>query len=527
MSESNPIDEQLNSIQQSTVSNIDSHEGSGHIVSSLLALTSRLSLMIKDSDRSLDKRFAQLRQMIDKGSSNKVLYPHVVDLNKRVEQTYQGSENSLIKLQSIIHQTSTKLQNINGLPPKLRQQLKAFMQQSTPYGYNQNLARLAVIIDYYHQALTNKPLNASASIQVSEPSVNNDTHHRILDDSNHRRISDELQCMISELDFDKKTNSQLAAIRLQLLDGIDPEEIPSLCQKIIQLMIDGFREERKQTQEYLLSLTQNLQQMDRNFEQSVEMSQDIQQHYNVQNKTLKRQILNLGVEIKSVEDLAYAKELLQKRVVQLGSLFKQNEQLEEQLSSLANQLQYLNAQLEQVRQQTAEQQQRMTSQKQQLFIDKLTQIYNRNALDERMELEYKRWKRYGYELGLAIIDIDNFKRINTQYGHLAGDKALKIIARALQSSLRDTDFLARFGGEEFVLLMPQINTDSLHLPLDHLREHIASLPFRFKGQQVSISISIGATLYRDNDQLIDAFERADQALFEIKTSHSDSTNIIL
>lgn len=210
----------------------------------------------------------------------------------------------------------------------------------------------------------------------------------------------------------------------------------------------------------------------------------------------------------------------------MSNVLKENDRLDQQVQELAQRLTLMETQLERVRKQSEQHQKRLDTKRNQLFIDSLTQIYNRNALDERMELEYKRWRRYGYQLGLAIIDIDHFKVINQQFGHLAGDKALKVVARALQSSLRDTDFLARFGGEEFVILMPKINADDLSIPLEHVCEHIRSLPFRFKQQQVTITVSIGATLFRDTDKLLDAFERADQALYEAKSRSIDSINII-
>lgn len=487
----------------------------------------RLSIISKGFDLALDNRLAELRQKIDQNASSSEIHLAIENITRRLESSYRkNGQNDLLKFQALANTATDKLQNINGLPPKLRQQLKEFTNQSAPYSYQENIARLGSILEFYHQALTNKPGGIEQVAKEPEQKAAI-PKHSLLDDKQHQRICDELQCIISELDFEKSTNEELSKIRNQLLDGVAPELIPSICQRVIQLMLNGFREERKQTQEYLLSLNQDLEHMDKSFGQNVDLSKQLQQSYSVQNKTLKRQVLNMGVELKDVDDLEYAKELMQQRIIQMGSLFKQNEQLEAQFQDLTLQLQNLNNQLDQLRQQSTEQQQKITSQKQQLFIDKLTQIYNRSALDERMELEFKRWRRYGYDLGLAIIDLDHFKAVNNQFGHLAGDKALKVIARALQSSLRDTDFLARFGGEEFVLLMPKINAEDLHLPLDHLREHISSLPFRFKQQQISITATIGATLFRDNDRLLDAFERADQALYEAKNQGLNHTNVIL
>ncbi|GAL07668.1 GGDEF domain family protein [Photobacterium aphoticum] len=80
-------------------------------------------------------------------------------------------------------------------------------------------------------------------------------------------------------------------------------------------------------------------------------------------------------------------------------------------------------------------------------MDNLTKVYNRAALNDRLEHEYRRWLRYQHPLCVALIDIDNFKAINENYGHFAGDKVLKIIARTLSQSVADTDFIARFSDD--------------------------------------------------------------------------------
>jgi diguanylate cyclase (GGDEF)-like protein len=192
---------------------------------------------------------------------------------------------------------------------------------------------------------------------------------------------------------------------------------------------------------------------------------------------------------------------------------------------LLTHLSNMEAKLRLMKDETAEYKKRLSIQKHKLFLDSLTQVHNRAALDERLELEYKRWLRYGTPLCLAIIDIDHFKHINDNYGHMAGDKALKVVAKALQNALRDTDFIARFGGEEFVVLLPNINPDKYQKPLENLRQTIKSIPFRFRDARVEITISIGATLFRTGDHTTDAFERADKALYSSKHSGRDQVNL--
>ncbi|MFM2482477.1 diguanylate cyclase [Celerinatantimonas sp. YJH-8] len=487
----------------------------------LYNLVSHLCVACKGIHKSLDNRLAELSQQLETGKNISQMLPFLINLDQMLKLYVPQVSSNYLYLQALIHSSTNKLKQVNGLPPKLRQQLKEFSEQTTPETFSENQQRLAQVFEFYHLALTNKPISFTPELESSAP-----VKHSLLDQHHHQRICDELQRLISELDFHGKATQQLQKIRDQLLTGVSPDVLPNLCQQVIQLMIEGMREERKESQEYVFSLNQNLQRMNQDFSEHVALSQNIHQNSRVQHKSLTKQIVNLGLEVKASDDLNYTKQLVQQRIIQIGNVLKENDRLDQQVQELAQRLALMDTQLERLRKQSEQQQKRLDTKRNQLFIDSLTQVYNRNALDERMELEYKRWRRYGYQLAIAIIDIDHFKVINQQFGHLAGDKALKVVARALQSSLRDTDFLARFGGEEFVILMPKINADDLMIPLEHVCEHIRSLPFRFKQQQVTITVSIGATLFRDNDKLLDAFERADQALYEAKSRAIDSINII-
>jgi diguanylate cyclase (GGDEF) domain len=115
-----------------------------------------------------------------------------------------------------------------------------------------------------------------------------------------------------------------------------------------------------------------------------------------------------------------------------------------------------------------------------------------------------------------MLDLDHFKRINDGYGHLAGDKVLKIIATQLRKHLRPIDFIARFGGEEFVLLMPDTPLSAgLHL-IEKLRAAIQACPFHFKGEPVTITTSIGVSAFRPGDRSDHVLKRADEALYRAK-----------
>lgn len=152
----------------------------------------------------------------------------------------------------------------------------------------------------------------------------------------------------------------------------------------------------------------------------------------------------------------------------------------------------------------------------QALRDTLTSLPNRNAYNERLEIELARWKRYHSPLSLIVWDIDHFKNINDNYGHKAGDKVLLLIAKQLSDHSRATDFISRFGGEEFTMLLP--NTDSLSALIlaNQLRQTIERTGFNASGASVAITISCGVTEFIQDDTDETAFERADQALYRAK-----------
>jgi diguanylate cyclase len=124
-----------------------------------------------------------------------------------------------------------------------------------------------------------------------------------------------------------------------------------------------------------------------------------------------------------------------------------------------------------------------------------------------------------------VCDVDLFKRINDAYGHLAGDKVLKIIANSLQRNLRSTDFIARFGGEEFVALMPETSTSEAKIVAEKMRINIEESPFNFKKEPVQITVSFGISEFAEGETAAEVFSRADKALYKAKENGRNQVQI--
>lgn len=148
--------------------------------------------------------------------------------------------------------------------------------------------------------------------------------------------------------------------------------------------------------------------------------------------------------------------------------------------------------------------------------DELTGLYNRRAMVELIQLECRRRRRGQGTLLFAMIDVDHFKRVNDHHGHAMGDHVLRVFADALRANVRETDVLARWGGDEFLLLLSDIEPRSAQTLLERTREAIAALPVPNAPPGLRLSMSAGLALHLPHSSPQETLERADQALYAAK-----------
>lgn len=148
--------------------------------------------------------------------------------------------------------------------------------------------------------------------------------------------------------------------------------------------------------------------------------------------------------------------------------------------------------------------------------DPLTQLHNRRSAMELAQHELAVFQRGGRPLTLLLGDVDHFKRINDEHGHAAGDSVLKAIARVLREGVREVDHVARWGGEEFLVVLPATDTAEAHLVAERLRSGVQALSSHGEHAGVSLAITLGLATVREGETLEQALFRADQALYRGK-----------
>ena len=332
-----------------------------------------------------------------------------------------------------------------------------------------------------------------------------------------KHVETTLLGLLDELALPERHQDQAELLRERILAGLNMYELVPVLDDLAVLMLAladvGQREFEgylKQLNERLATFQGGLQDAHAGYADAVDAAREL-------DSELRQQVDVLHSSVQQATDLPSLKELVETRLNGLlGTMEQYQRQRDEREQLVAGRLQTLVERVANMEQEAKGFRQHLEEQRQKALLDPLTGLPNRAAWNERLDLEVARWQRYGGELLLAVVDIDHFKRINDEYGHLAGDKVLKIIAGELHKRLRKTDFIARFGGEEFALLIPATPLAGGLQLLETLRAGIEACPFHFRGERVSITLSAGISAFASAERAEQVFERADQALYRAK-----------
>ena len=323
--------------------------------------------------------------------------------------------------------------------------------------------------------------------------------------------------LLDDLQLPESHGPQAAALRERVERGLNWYELVPVLDDLAVLMRAATSESQREFENYLQSLNERLSTMQDNLSAAHEGVAQSQEAARVLDDELRQHVGGLRHSVLEANDLASLKQAVRTRLDGLLATADAYQQRHSQHENqLGERLQQLVGRVTSLEQAASGLRQRLEEQRQLALVDTLTELPNRAAWDERLEVEVARWQRYGGELLLAVLDVDHFKRINDDFGHLAGDRVLKIIAGELRKRLRKTDFIARFGGEEFALLLPHTPLPEGLRLLDTLRQGIEQCPFHFKGEPVKVTLSGGLGRFAEGETLEQVFERADHALYAAK-----------
>lgn len=332
-------------------------------------------------------------------------------------------------------------------------------------------------------------------------------------------IEETLLGLLNDLTLSEHFRPQVEDMQLRLKHGLNWYELLPILDDLAVLMLAINNGGQQEFSSYLKQLNERLESFQSHLQAASEDHAENQSSARDLNEQLREQVGGLQSSVQDASDLNSLKQVLDNRFEDLLSTMD-NYQLkrDEREREVASRLQGLASRVASMEQEALGFRTNLEEQRQKALIDPLTGLPNRAAWGERLEQEMADWQREKNSLLVCILDLDHFKRINDGYGHLAGDKVLKIVAHVFKKRLRPADFLARFGGEEFVMLLPATPSGTGLTLLDELRTAVELCPFHFKGERVTITVSIGVTALRTGERSDTAIKRADQALYKAKAN---------
>ena len=334
-----------------------------------------------------------------------------------------------------------------------------------------------------------------------------------------KHIEDTLLGLLDELPLPERHQPQAEAMRDRLANGLNWYELLPILDDLAVLMLAVTDSGQHEFEAYLKHLNDRFEAFQGHLQVASDGHADSRSAARELDTQIREQVDGLQSSVQEAADLDGLKQVLESHLEGLlGTMDEHQQQRDQREQEVSARLKGLAERVASMEQEAQGYREHLEVQRQKALIDPLTGLPNRAAWSERLDQEVNAWHQRGNNLSLAMLDLDHFKRINDGYGHLAGDKVLKIIANVLRKRMRVTDFIARFGGEEFVLLMPDSSlTDALAVG-DVLRAAIEACPFHFKGERVTITVSMGVAQCQPGERSDLALKRADAALYRAKAA---------
>lgn len=381
---------------------------------------------------------------------------------------------------------------------------------------SRNDCNLEDTADYGGSALVDRPPETELAPEVPE------------DASQRQRIaqgvSELLEQMLSQVSLEVDAEKRARHLQASLGNNSDWDQLREGLRGVAELVVAAVTRTQREFEAFLQRLDERLAALQQHFAEQACAQQGRLSAADALDKDLREELQCFGERIEASDDLQELKTSVSLHVASISKTMEAFRAREgERERTLAQQLRVMQEKLAAMEAHSEQVKEQLRAERARAHTDMLTQLPNREAWEERLSFEFCRWQRYCHPVTLCVLDIDHFKRVNDSYGHKAGDRVIELVAKALRERLRNTDFAARYGGEEYVVLLPETSLEDARRVIDQLRDHVAGLPFHFRGEPVTITFSAGLAMLAEGDDEESVFNRADKALYRAKEAGRNRT----
>ena len=318
-------------------------------------------------------------------------------------------------------------------------------------------------------------------------------------------------------DADKPTTQTLIAELATAKNDTALAAVVTRAADLIHEHGEHLARERQQAANILAEVTKRLEEMAGYLTESDHESRSRFDDTQTHSDTVMSQVRELTTEVGNATELGLLQSVVRARLERVAEYVGEFRTREEQRSrEFIGRAERMRARIENLERESTELHSRLASEQQGARLDPLTGVANRKSFDERFAQEIHAKPRAGQPVAMLLWDVDNFKFINDSYGHRAGDRVLQSVAACFMAAVRGGDFVARIGGEEFVVLLSGPNLAEAMQIANQVRSAVEALRFHFRGIPVRVTVSCGVTELQEHDTAEAAFDRADSALYRAK-----------
>jgi len=466
----------------------------------------QLCLALNGVDSDLDTIIHQLRSQIQQNASAAILDPLIEKLSDAI------ADYNIRFQQQTRQTTDTISQTLAKLTPSTRQAEREFANIATAF------EKPTTALMHY-LPLVNRLLNLSHQCAVNSSTAKAET-------APVENYQAQLFDLLSEVEFSGNSAEALQQVKTALQKPQSLDTLMGISLKVMRLIFTSINEERKSAQSFLQQLNASLESVNNILGTTVSTSGYFAEQRSKLNKQLTVGVSDISDCVHGASELFELKENVGSRLEQLGATLEQHILLQNQeRENFTKNSTELEAKLRETEAEVERYKRELAQQKFRSLQDSLTKLPNRSAFEERLNMEFSRWQNGQTPLTIAIVDVDFFKDINDNFGHIAGDKTLQVIAGTLNKALKNDGFVCRYGGEEFAIIFC-LDENQVKDKMELAREKVANIPFKFKTDDIRITVSAGVASFNNNsDTTVSVFERADKALYQAKANGRNNVKL--
>ncbi len=333
-----------------------------------------------------------------------------------------------------------------------------------------------------------------------------------------------LLVLVNHLESDEAQHDQVNALRKQLAKDLVFDSMPDLLELIAELAGEVRLNEQKRFEDFVRHMADQFDHLESSIKVSVGDEQQAHAQRNEMQQVLTRGTQTIREKITGASNLRQLQQAVENEVKQMAGTLEsfaevesiRHKKFEASIGLLQDKLGEAHAECNELYNEISHL--RVKTQ-----LDPLTGLPNRSGFLERAQQEFERALRYGNKLSLAVADIDHFKLVNDRYGHKAGDTVIVEVGAMIASNLRNSDFVCRYGGEEFVMLLVETPLEKAVPVADKIREAVGNCPFAFRDKRVQVTISVGIAELEPGQSISDLVEKADVSLYAAKSAGRNCT----